>query len=156
MRAASLRDIGANRTGPATLPRHTGHGARGCGLEKPDKAGRTAEIGRMLPPGLTRNPPGSDLPGAHLARGKNRGLQRDRLLGKLIAAKQMSFRPRPDMQTRLPRRVLRSMGSVLRPREKGRARGQFRAFRESARLSPAHQPDKPQGLRGGTAPDLTT
>src|SRR3954452_20285642 len=37
--AACLRDIAANRTGPATLPRHTGQGARVWG-----KPGRTAEI----------------------------------------------------------------------------------------------------------------
>src|SRR3954454_6501924 len=37
--AACLRDIEANRTGPAMLPRHTGQGARIWG-----KPGRTGEI----------------------------------------------------------------------------------------------------------------
>src|SRR3954451_2497137 len=37
--AAFLRDIAANRIGPATLPRHTGQGARVWG-----KPGRAAEI----------------------------------------------------------------------------------------------------------------
>src|SRR6187551_1662492 len=37
--AACLRDIAANRTGPATLPRQTGQGARVWG-----KPGRAAEI----------------------------------------------------------------------------------------------------------------
>src|SRR3954462_9680169 len=38
---AALRDIAANRTGPASLPRQTGQGAWGCGMGKP---GRAAEI----------------------------------------------------------------------------------------------------------------
>src|SRR5689334_13881738 len=51
--AAALRVIGANRTGPATEPRHTGHGARVCDLGKP---GRTAEIESKGASGVAAQP----------------------------------------------------------------------------------------------------
>src|SRR4051812_43296183 len=49
--AACLRDIAANRTGPATLLRHTGQGARVCG-----KPGRTAEIESKGASGVAAQP----------------------------------------------------------------------------------------------------
>src|SRR3954468_16053778 len=45
-RAAALRDTGAKRAGPATLPRQMGQGERDFGLGKPGKAGRAAESER--------------------------------------------------------------------------------------------------------------
>src|SRR4051794_1324690 len=60
----------------------------------------------MLPPGLQRNPPGSTLPGAHFARGKNRGLRKFAVSGKLGIAKLFELSGNRTMQTRLPRRVL--------------------------------------------------
>src|SRR4051794_17258470 len=49
--AAALRDIVANRTGPATLPRHTGQGA-GVWV----KPGRTAEIESKRASGVAAQP----------------------------------------------------------------------------------------------------
>src|SRR4051794_7565846 len=49
--AACLRDIAANRTGPTTLPRHTGQGARVWG-----KPGRTAEIESKGASGVAAQP----------------------------------------------------------------------------------------------------
>src|SRR5688500_15293987 len=47
--AAAFRDIAANRTGPATLPRHTGQGARVWG-----NPGKTADIeSKAVPPGCS-------------------------------------------------------------------------------------------------------
>ena len=43
-----MRDIATNCTSPATLLRHTGQGARECGIGKPGRAGRTAEIERKF------------------------------------------------------------------------------------------------------------
>src|SRR4051812_45696577 len=51
--AAALRVIGANRTGPATEPRHTGQGAWVCGLGKP---GRTVEIESKGASGVAAQP----------------------------------------------------------------------------------------------------
>src|SRR3954447_14336247 len=49
--AACLRDIAANRTEPATLPRHTGQAARDGG-----KPGRTAEIESKGASGVAAQP----------------------------------------------------------------------------------------------------
>src|SRR3954471_17608385 len=54
--AACLRDTGANRTGPVTLPRHTGQGARVGGSGKCGRAGRTAEIESKGASGVAAQP----------------------------------------------------------------------------------------------------
>src|SRR3954452_17180509 len=50
---AARRVIMTNRTAPLTLLRHTGQGARGCGLEKP---GKTAEIESKGASGVAAQP----------------------------------------------------------------------------------------------------
>jgi hypothetical protein len=71
------------------------------------------------PPGLQRNPPGSGSARAQFARGKNWGLLRFAVSGKLVIAKSCELPGNRTMQTRLSRRVLRFYGFGVVPREKG-------------------------------------
>src|SRR3954454_22965938 len=81
---------------------------RGCSATRPE----AADFGHTLP--------------VH-AKG---GLRKRRGLGKIIAAKQMISRPRPEMQARLPRRAFALWVLVLRSSLKWiAARGAFRARR---------------------------
>src|SRR3954451_16580752 len=54
--AAALRVMGANRTGPATLSRHTGHGAFFCATEKPGNAGEAVKVERKIASGVAAQP----------------------------------------------------------------------------------------------------
>ena len=63
--AVNLRDSGTNRTGPATLPRQTGQGARVRWLKKP---GRAAEIECKGASGVEAQPTRKRLFWAHFTR----------------------------------------------------------------------------------------
>src|SRR3954454_25042156 len=76
-RAACLRDIAANRTGPATLPRHTGQGAR-----VGEKPGRTAEIESKGASGVAAQPPRKRLILGALCRCTPKGLAKFGEVGK--------------------------------------------------------------------------
>src|SRR5215210_3133840 len=69
--AACLRDIAANRTGPATLPRHTGQGGGDCRFGKP---GRAAEIESKGASGVAAQPARKRLTLAALCRCTPKGL----------------------------------------------------------------------------------
>jgi hypothetical protein len=71
---------------------------------------------------LQRNPPGSALLGAHLARGKQRGLRKFAVSGKLIVAKRNGFPGNRTMQTRLLGGFCDSRFRVSRPRANGAVR----------------------------------
>src|SRR5215213_6009503 len=76
-----------------------------------------------------------------LCRCTPKGLAKISAVREARSCQGTNFRPRPDMQTRLPRRVLRFWVLVCGLAKEGHTRGRFRAFCEPARLSPAHQPD---------------
>src|SRR3954464_14558313 len=86
--AAALRVIAANRTGPMTLPRHTGQGARVCGLGKP---GRTAEIESKGASGVALHPAWKRLALGALRPWQEQGLRKIAVSGKLTVAKQICF-----------------------------------------------------------------
>src|SRR5690242_6487753 len=100
--AASLRLRGANRTGPATLPRHTGHGVRGCG--KPD---RTAEIESKRASGAAAQPARKLLAPSTLRPWQELGLAKIRGFGEALGRQTNELPRNRTMQTRLSRRVLR-------------------------------------------------
>src|SRR3954452_23581827 len=77
--AACLRDIVANRTWPATLPRQTGHGARVCG-----KPGRTAEIESKRASGVAAQPARKRLILGTLHQCTPKGLAKIGKVGKAI------------------------------------------------------------------------
>src|SRR3954447_25575009 len=83
--AACLRDIAANRTGPATLPRHTGQGARVCG-----KPGRTAEIESKGASGVAAQPARKRLALGTVCPWQDQGLRKFAVSGKLTVAKQLA------------------------------------------------------------------
>src|SRR3954470_6547944 len=86
-RAACLRDTGMNRTEPATLLRHTGHGARGCGLGKPGSAGRTAKIESKGASGVAAQPARKRLILGALCRCTPKGLAKIGEVGEALIAR---------------------------------------------------------------------
>src|SRR3954468_6648917 len=120
--AACLRDIAANRTGPATLLRHTGQGARVW-----EKPGRTTEIESKGASGVAAQPARKRLILGVLCRYTPKGLAKFGEVGKSRYS-HISRLPAPaGMQTRLPRRVLRFSGSGVAASHKwSRAHGGFR------------------------------
>src|SRR4051795_7832122 len=99
--AACLRLSAANRTGPATLPRHTGHGARVWG-----KPGRTAEIESKEASGVAAQPARKRLTLGALCRCTPKGLAKIGGFGKSLDCYSEIFPGlQPVWQTRLSRRV---------------------------------------------------
>src|SRR3954470_764693 len=76
---ATRWDIATNRTEPATLPRHTGQGARVCGLGKP---GRAAEIESKGASGVAAQPARKRLTLGALSRCTPKGLAKIGDLGE--------------------------------------------------------------------------
>ena len=92
---------------------------------------------------MQRNPPGSGFARVHFTRGKNRGLRKFAVSGKLSVAKQIAS-GQPDYADPPLRRVLLFQGlGLAASRKKGRARGGFRAQRESAPGWAGEQPVRP-------------
>src|SRR3954453_23347208 len=83
--AACLQDSAANRTGPATLPRHTGQGARVW-----EKPGRMAEIESKGASGVAAQPARKRLNLGALYRCTPKGLRKLAVSGKLLIARYMS------------------------------------------------------------------
>src|SRR4051795_8614850 len=86
--AACLRDIATNRTEPATLPRHTGQGARVCGLGKP---GRAAEIESKGASGVAAQPARKRLALGAPCRCTPKGLAKIGEVGKDQSCQRMIF-----------------------------------------------------------------
>src|SRR3954471_11993088 len=86
--AACLRDIATNRTEPATLPRHTGQGARVCGLGKP---GRAAEIESKGASGVAAQPARKCLARSALRPWQELGLANFSDLGEALSCQRKSF-----------------------------------------------------------------
>ena len=108
-----------------------------------------------LASGLQRNPPGSGMHRAHLARGKQRGLQSSARSGKLSIARLRTPRPPAGMQTRLSRRVFALWGAGVAASRKGsRARSGFRAHRELCSICRCPQADRP-AILGKCCPSAT-
>src|SRR4051794_17218973 len=123
---ACLRDIAANRTGPATLPRHTGQGARVWG-----KPGRTAEIECKGASGVAAQPARKRLTLGALRQCTPKGLAKIREVGEALIARYRDPPASAGMQTRPSRRVLLFQGSgVAASRRWSRARRLFRAPRK--------------------------
>src|SRR3954452_5528552 len=98
--AAALRDIAANRTGPATLPRHTGQGA-----EVDGKPGRTAEIESKGASGVAAQPARKRLTLGALCRCTPKGLAKIGEVGKDRSCQRRFSRLRPACRPAFPRRV---------------------------------------------------
>src|SRR3954469_22749155 len=100
--AACLRRIAAYRTGPATEPRHTGHGARVWG-----KPGRTAEIESKGASGVAAQPAWKRLILGTPRRCTPKGLAKIRGLGEARSRKTDELPGQPDYAAPPLRRVLR-------------------------------------------------